>query len=65
MGQRFGLPAAVSPRGAGGWGRGRRPARGGDRAIRVAWTICDLRGGDVPNAQDVMQALNFRQRGAQ
>ncbi|MEV0245973.1 YifB family Mg chelatase-like AAA ATPase [Nocardia sp. NPDC050712] len=44
---------------------GRLSARGADRAIRVAWTICDLRGADVPSAQDVMLALNFRQRGAQ
>ncbi|WP_280399295.1 YifB family Mg chelatase-like AAA ATPase [Nocardia carnea] len=44
---------------------GRISARGADRALRVAWTICDLRGGDVPTAHDVMQALNFRQRGTQ
>ncbi|WP_280489800.1 ATP-binding protein, partial [Nocardia carnea] len=44
---------------------GRISARGADRALRVAWTVCDLRGGDVPTAHDVMQALNFRQRGTQ
>ncbi|WP_425296257.1 hypothetical protein [Nocardia asiatica] len=33
--------------------------------MRVAWTICDLRGGELPAAQDVLAALNFRQRGAQ
>ncbi|MFD0364490.1 YifB family Mg chelatase-like AAA ATPase [Nocardia sp. GCM10030253] len=44
---------------------GRLSARGADRAIRVAWTISDLRGADRPSAQDVMSALNFRQRGAQ
>lgn len=44
---------------------GRMSARGADRAIRVAWTVCDLRGGDLPTAQDVLSALNFRQRGAQ
>ncbi|SUA46731.1 hypothetical protein [Nocardia africana] len=43
--------------------QGRMSARGADRAIRVAWTVCDLRGGDAPSAQDVLQALNFRQRG--
>ncbi|MEV6768127.1 YifB family Mg chelatase-like AAA ATPase [Nocardia sp. NPDC051030] len=43
---------------------GRMSARGADRAIRVAWTVCDLRGGDVPTPQDVLQALSFRQRGA-
>ncbi|WP_228002842.1 YifB family Mg chelatase-like AAA ATPase [Nocardia australiensis] len=44
---------------------GRLSARGADRAIRVAWTVCDLRAGGMPSAQDVMSALNFRQRGAQ
>ncbi|WP_216893359.1 YifB family Mg chelatase-like AAA ATPase [Nocardia alni] len=44
--------------------QGRMSARGADRAIRVAWTICDLRGGEIPNTQDILQALNFRQRGA-
>ncbi|NKY59585.1 YifB family Mg chelatase-like AAA ATPase [Nocardia flavorosea] len=44
---------------------GRISARGADRALRVAWTMCDLRGGDMPTAHDVMQALNFRQRGTQ
>ncbi|MFC4126562.1 YifB family Mg chelatase-like AAA ATPase [Nocardia rhizosphaerae] len=44
---------------------GRMSARGADRAIRVAWTVCDLRGGEVPSVQDVLSALNFRQRSAQ
>ncbi|WP_328715756.1 YifB family Mg chelatase-like AAA ATPase [Nocardia salmonicida] len=44
---------------------GRMSARGADRAIRVAWTVCDLRDGDLPTVQDVMSSLNFRQRGAQ
>ncbi|MGV9301350.1 magnesium chelatase subunit ChlI family protein, partial [Amycolatopsis sp. NPDC003676] len=44
---------------------GRMSARGADRAIRVAWTVCDLRGGEIPSVQDVLSALNFRQRGAQ
>ncbi|MFI6999558.1 YifB family Mg chelatase-like AAA ATPase [Nocardia sp. NPDC050175] len=44
---------------------GRMSARGADRAIRVAWTIADLRGAQLPTAQDVLAALNFRQRGAQ
>ncbi|MET7767590.1 YifB family Mg chelatase-like AAA ATPase [Nocardia sp. NPDC005366] len=44
---------------------GRMSARGADRALRVAWTICDLRGADVPAARDVLLALNFRQRDAQ
>jgi magnesium chelatase family protein len=44
--------------------QGRMSARGADRAIRVAWTICDLRGGEIPTTPDLLQALNFRQRGA-
>ncbi|MFC8382236.1 YifB family Mg chelatase-like AAA ATPase [Nocardia sp. NPDC056952] len=44
---------------------GRMSARGADRAIRVAWTVCDLREGERPTVQDVMSSLNFRQRGAQ
>lgn len=42
---------------------GRLTARGADRAIRVAWTICDLRGGDMPTETDVAQALLYRDRG--
>lgn len=41
---------------------GRVSARGADRALRVAWTLCDLRGGDRPTAADVLAALRFRQR---
>lgn len=44
---------------------GRLSARGADRAIRVAWTISDLRGGTLPSARDVMLALNFRRRGTE
>ncbi|SUE27082.1 magnesium chelatase [Nocardia farcinica] len=62
--QRFPLPAeAVAPLEA-AVRMGRLSARGADRAIRVAWTVCDLRGASVPTARDVMLALNFRQRGA-
>ncbi|MCP2287497.1 YifB family Mg chelatase-like AAA ATPase [Nocardia amikacinitolerans] len=63
--QRFRLPReSVAPVEA-ALRMGRMSARGADRAIRVAWTVCDLRGADVPSAQDVMLALNFRQRGVQ
>ncbi|QBS40379.1 hypothetical protein [Nocardia sp. CS682] len=30
----------------------------------MAWTIADLRGAELPTSQDVLAALNFRQRGA-
>nr|WP_212763201.1 YifB family Mg chelatase-like AAA ATPase [Gordonia araii] len=42
---------------------GRVTARGADRALRLAWTLNDLRGGDVPTQDDVAQALLYRDRG--
>ncbi|MBY8856207.1 YifB family Mg chelatase-like AAA ATPase [Nocardia sp. CA2R105] len=62
--QRFRLPGEALVPVENALRQGRMSARGADRAIRVAWTICDLRGGEMPGTQDVMQALNFRQRGA-
>ncbi|WP_448223328.1 YifB family Mg chelatase-like AAA ATPase [Gordonia iterans] len=41
---------------------GRVTARGADRALRLAWTLCDLRGGDRPGPDDVAQALLYRDR---
>ncbi|WP_428985792.1 YifB family Mg chelatase-like AAA ATPase [Sinomonas terricola] len=35
-------------------------ARGYDRVLRLAWTIADLAGHDVPDGDDVGQALLFR-----
>ncbi len=62
--QRFRLPREALAPVETALRQGRMSARAADRAIRVAWTICDLRAGDLPTTQDVMQALNFRQRGA-
>lgn len=42
---------------------GRVTARGADRALRLAWTLCDLAGADVPTEGHVAQALMFRDRG--
>lgn len=42
---------------------GRVTARGADRALRLAWTLSDLRGADMPSETDVAQALMFRDRG--
>ena len=42
---------------------GRITARGADRALRLAWTLTDLRGGTSPEADDVAQALMYRDRG--
>ncbi|MBH0775377.1 YifB family Mg chelatase-like AAA ATPase [Nocardia bovistercoris] len=63
--QRFPLPEAAIAPVESALRLGRMSARGADRAIRVAWTICDLREGELPTAEDVLLALNFRQRGAQ
>ncbi|MBA4024801.1 MAG: hypothetical protein C0482_20790 [Gordonia sp.] len=42
---------------------GRVTARGADRALRLAWTLCDLAGTDQPTEDHVAQALMFRDRG--
>jgi magnesium chelatase family protein len=39
-------------------------ARGLDRCLRVAWTLCDLRRGDRPSAEDVHAALELKHRRA-
>ncbi|KAA0023222.1 YifB family Mg chelatase-like AAA ATPase [Antrihabitans cavernicola] len=60
--QRFRLPRSVIAPIEEALLRGRMTARGADRAIRVAWTVADLRGADSPNIEDVGGALNFRDR---
>ncbi|AOW92371.1 hypothetical protein BFN03_05660 [Rhodococcus sp. WMMA185] len=40
-------------------------ARGADRALRVAWTVSDLAGLDMPGPDQVMTALGFRDRSFQ
>ena len=35
-------------------------ARGADRALRVAWTISDLRGASGPERSDVVEAIGFK-----
>jgi magnesium chelatase family protein len=37
--------------------------RGGDRVLRVAWTLADLRRADAPNRDDVREALWLRTDG--
>lgn len=34
--------------------------RGSDRLVRMAWSICDLRGGSRPDTDDVAAAFAFR-----
>lgn len=45
-------------------GQGRITARGADRALRLAWTLADLRGSERPDVDDVVQALMYRDRGS-
>ncbi|HET6878122.1 MAG TPA: YifB family Mg chelatase-like AAA ATPase [Jatrophihabitans sp.] len=40
--------------------RGLVSARGFDRVLRLAWTVCDLAGRDRPTAEDVGEALFYR-----
>ncbi|MGC4174767.1 YifB family Mg chelatase-like AAA ATPase [Demequina sp.] len=40
-------------------------ARGFDRALRVAWSIADLKGAKGPDVGDVLQALSLRNRSGQ
>jgi magnesium chelatase family protein len=40
--------------------RGSISVRGFDRVLRVAWTVADLAGRTVPNADDVAEALGMR-----
>lgn len=40
--------------------KGTLSARGGDRVLRVAWTIADLEGHDEPTSADVNEAAGLR-----
>ncbi|TCP51962.1 magnesium chelatase family protein [Tamaricihabitans halophyticus] len=39
-------------------------ARGADRCLRIAWTLCDLDGAETPDAAHIESALGFRDRRA-
>lgn len=43
--------------------RGWLTLRGFDRCLRLAWTLCDLRGGTVPTRDDIGVALTLRGQG--
>lgn len=38
-------------------------ARGADRVLRIAWTLCDLAGRDAPHTDDIYSALMLRMGG--
>ncbi|MFO7192285.1 MULTISPECIES: YifB family Mg chelatase-like AAA ATPase [Thermocrispum] len=42
--------------------RGRLTARGADRCLRLAWTLADLAGLEVPTSTEVAMAMDFRER---
>ena len=44
--------------------RGLLSLRGVDRTLRVAWSLADLAGRDLPGLAEVAAALSFRQPGA-
>lgn len=57
---RWRLPTKVT--GAADWmvEAGNLTARGYDRVLRLAWTLCDLAGRSVPSAEDVSEATGLR-----
>ncbi len=61
---RFALPRAVVSALDAGLRNGELTARAADRALRVAWTVGDLRGLARPDRDAVEQALYFRDRRA-
>jgi magnesium chelatase family protein len=61
---RFALPPAVLRPLDVALRSGELTARGADRALRVAWTLCDLAGRDRPGREEVESALYFRDRRA-
>lgn len=60
----FALPRKVTELLDRGLDRGLVTARGADRCLRIAWTLADLAEVDVPSADHVAAALEFRDRRA-
>jgi magnesium chelatase family protein len=58
--RRFRLPRSVTGGLASVLDQGHLSARGYDRVLKVAWTICDLDGRDRPDTGDVAEALELR-----
>ena len=58
---RFRLPRHVTRPADAAFDRGQLTMRGYDRCLRLAWTLCDLRGGDSPDPDDMGRALVLRQ----
>ncbi len=60
----FGLPRTATALLDRGLNTGAVTARGADRCLRVAWTLADLAGTDLPTVDHVSAALEFRDRRA-
>src|SRR5690606_21897373 len=61
--QKFRLPAPALRPVEWALRKGAITARGADRALRVAWSICDLEGVSIPTDTHVAAALGFRDQG--
>jgi magnesium chelatase family protein len=59
-GTRFRLPRTVTAPLTKEVERGLVSARGHDRTIRVAWSMCDLEGREFPDLADVCEAIDLR-----
>ncbi|MDQ2707494.1 MAG: YifB family Mg chelatase-like AAA ATPase [Actinomycetota bacterium] len=62
---RFRLPQAVVQPLEDGLLQGQLTARGADRALKLAWTLCDLAGGDRPDREMVKTAIKFKEQRAE
>lgn len=54
------LPSAVVSRLDSALAKGRMSMRGYDRCLRLAWSVADLAGRDIPNELDVSKAIFLR-----
>jgi magnesium chelatase family protein len=61
---RWPLPAGTTEPIARAVSTGRLSARAADRVLRVAWTIADLAGADLPIAEHVAEAMAYHRGGA-
>jgi magnesium chelatase family protein len=59
---RWRLPAAVTASADRALDRGELSARGYDRVLRLAWSICDLAGRERPDPTDIAEAVTLRSR---
>ncbi|MBA2324314.1 MAG: YifB family Mg chelatase-like AAA ATPase [Pseudonocardiales bacterium] len=62
---RFRLPQAVVQPLEDGLLQGQLTARGADRALKLAWTLSDLAGGDRPDREMVETAIRFKEQRAE